>query len=112
MFLLFLGQWLYWLIPPKRSPVDHFLPPAYLQVPDAGGVEEGGVHLPHPADVSHVPHVQTVVVIDAAEPAAHRVVSHGDGVRETGVRFGAKQVADGKEMWNNGNRCLIINSHM
>lgn len=78
-------------------------------------MEEGGVHLPHPADVSHVPHVQTVVVIDAAEPAADRVVGHGDGVREAGVRFGAKQVADGKEIETRGTTAtdvLIINSHM
>lgn len=78
-------------------------------------MEEGGVHLPHPADVFHVPHVQTVVVIDAAEPAADRVVVHGDGVREAGVRFGAKQVADGKEIETRGTTAtdvLIINSRM
>lgn len=70
----------------------------YLQVPDRGGVEEGRVHLPHPVDVAHVPHVQTVVVVDAAEPLADGVKGDRNDVRVTAARLGGEQVADGNEV--------------
>lgn len=70
---------------------------AHLQVPDAGGVEAGGVHLDSGVHVPNVPHVHTVVVIHTAQPAADGVVGDGDGVRVASVLLGRKQVADGRK---------------
>lgn len=78
--------------------VIHFLLSLYLQVPDTGGVEEGWVHLPHPVNVSHVPHIQTVVIIYAAEPVADGVVSNSNGVWVTDVLLDGKQMSDGREI--------------
>lgn len=59
---------------------------------------EGRVHLPHPINISYVPHVQAVVIINTAEPVADRVIGHSNGIRVTSVHRGGKKVADGKEI--------------
>lgn len=71
-------------------------PSAHLQVPDAGSVEEGRVHLNNAVNISHIPHIHTVVVIHTAEPVADGVIGNGDGVRVMGVLVGRRRVADGK----------------
>lgn len=70
--------------------IIHFLLSVYLQVPDTGSMEEGRVHLPHPVDISHIPHIQTVVIIYTAEPVADGVVGNSNGVWVTGVLLGGK----------------------
>lgn len=70
----------------------------YLKVPHTGSMEEGRVHLPHTINISHVPHVQTVVIIDTAEPVAGRVKGHCNGIWVTIIHLGGKKVADGKEI--------------
>lgn len=69
-----------------------------LQVPNTGSVAEGRVQLPHPVDISHVPHVQTVVTINTAEPLAGRVKGHSNGIWVASAHLGGKKVADGKEI--------------
>lgn len=59
---------------------------------------EGRVHLPHPINISHVPHVQTVVIINTAEPVADRVKGHSNCIWVTSAHLGGKKVADGKEI--------------
>lgn len=59
---------------------------------------EGRVHLPHPINISHVPHVQTVVVVNTAEPVADRVKHHRNDIWVTGAHLGGKKVANGKEI--------------
>lgn len=54
------------------------------------------MHLDGGVQLSHVPHVHTVVIIHTAEPAADRVVGNGDGVWVAGVLVERKQVADGR----------------
>ena len=68
------------------------LPPAsvYLQVPDTSSMEEGRVHLPRPVYVSHIPHIQTVIIINTAEPVADGVVGNSNGVGVMGVRLGGE----------------------
>lgn len=70
----------------------------YLKVPNTGSVEEGRVHLPHPIKISHVPHVQTVVIINTGKPVAGGVKGHGDGIWVTSIHLLGKKVADGKEI--------------
>lgn len=86
----------YWK-PRKTNKKKTQRPCVHLQVPDAGGVEEGGVHLDGGVHLSHVPHVHAVVIIHTAEPAAARVVGDSDGVGVAGVLVGRKQVADGRK---------------
>lgn len=69
----------------------------HLQVPNAAGVEESGVHLDSSVHFSHIPNIHTVVIIHTAEPAADRIVANSDGIRVAGVLVGRKQVADGRE---------------
>lgn len=59
---------------------------------------EGRVHLPHPINISHVPHVQTVVIINTAEPVADRVKGHSNGIWVTSAHLGGKKMADGEEI--------------
>lgn len=49
-------------------------------------------------DISHVPHVQTVVIINTAEPLAGRVKGHSNGIWVASAHLGGKKVADGKEI--------------
>lgn len=62
----------------------------YLQVPDTRCVEEGRVHLSCPVDVSHIPHIQTVIIIYTAEPVADRIICNSNGVWVTGVCLGGE----------------------
>lgn len=55
-------------------------------------MKEGRVHLPHPVHISHIPHIQTVVIIHTAEPAADGVIGNGSGVWVTGIRRGVEQM--------------------
>lgn len=61
-------------------------------------MEEGRVHLPHPINIFYVPHVQTVVIINTAEPVAGRVKGHRNGIWVMSIHLGGKKVADGKEI--------------
>lgn len=82
-------------------------PCVHLQVPDAGGVEEGRMHLDDGVHLPHIPHIHTVVIIHTAEPAADRVVGNGDGVRVANVLVGRKQVADGRKKINKW-KCIVL----
>lgn len=72
--------------------------PVYLQVPDAGTVEEGRVDLSHLGEISHVPHIQTVVIIYTAERVADRIVANGNGIWVTGIHLGGDQVTGEKKI--------------
>lgn len=68
-----------------------------LQAPHTGGVVQGRVQLPGPAGVTHVPHiphVNTVVVVDARQPAVGGVIGHCHSVRVTGPRPAGEQLTE------------------
>lgn len=68
-----------------------------LQAPHTGGVVQGGVQLSRPAgvsEVSDVPHINTVVVVDARQPAVGRVVGHRHRVRVTSLRLAGEQLTE------------------
>lgn len=70
----------------------------HLQAPDAGRVVQRRVQLPRSpgvagvTQVTHIPHVHTVVIIDAGQPAVGGVVGHCHSVRVTGLRTTGKQL--------------------
>lgn len=56
------------------------------------------MHLPHPVNISHIPHIQTVVIIYTAEPVADGVVGNSNGIWVTGILLDGKQMSDGREI--------------
>lgn len=61
---------------------------------------EGGVQFSCPAgvtEVSDVPHVNTVVVVDARQPAVGGVVGHRHCVRVTSLRPAGEQLTEEEE---------------
>lgn len=69
----------------------------HLQAPDAGRVVQRRVQLPRSpgvTQVTHVPHVHTVVIIDAGQPAVGGVVGHRHSVGVTGLRTAGKQLTE------------------
>lgn len=75
-------------------------PPAsvYLQIPNTGGVEEGRGHLLDPVRLSNVPHIQAVVAVHGAEPAADGVILKGDDVCKASIRSGVGKMAVGEKI--------------
>lgn len=53
---------------------------AHLHAPNAGRVVQGRIHLAHLPEIANIPHVQTVVVVDAGQPAVGGVIGHGNRV--------------------------------
>lgn len=66
------------------------------------------MHLPHPLHISHVPHIQAVVIIYTAEPAADGVIGNGNGVWVTGIHCGVEQMTVGMKGWDNRKRGFLF----
>lgn len=53
---------------------------SHLHAPNAWRVVQGRIHLAHLTEIANIPHVQTVVVVDAGQPAVGGVIGHGNCV--------------------------------
>lgn len=62
----------------------------YLQVPNRSCMVKGRVHLPDPVQLSDIPHIQAVVIVHTAEPAAHGIVGDCNDVWVSVFCFGVK----------------------
>ena len=88
-----------------------------LHAPHTGGVVEGGVKFPCPAgvpEVSNIPNINTVVVVDTGQPAVGGVIGHRHRVRVSSLQPAGEQLTGGgalmsqnKNLTDTGpNRCV------
>lgn len=63
---------------------------------------EGRVNLAHFTKITYIPHVQTVIVVDAGQPAVRGVIRHGHGVRIADVFLVGEEVAVERSRWISG----------
>ena len=71
-----------------------------LKAPHTGGVVEGRVEFPCPAEilkVSDIPDINTVIIVDARQPAIGGVICHSHSVRVRRLCFAGEQLTEEEE---------------
>lgn len=73
---------------------------------------EGWVNLAHFTKITYIPHIQTVIVVDAGQPAVRGVIGHGHRVRIADVFLVGEEVAVETSWWIRGTvKTAVLQGH-